>query len=114
MRNWTWKRRPHRRVADARRVRLCLESLEERAVPAALQPGALGDAPAGPTVTTVYTESNNPAAGQNAVLAFRQNPDGSLTQIGSFNTGGTGQINLPKVIGPDDSSQEVVATPNGR
>src|SRR5262249_19877452 len=29
-------------------------------------------------------------------------------------TGGTGQINLPKVIGPDDASQEVVATADGR
>ena len=48
------------------------------------------------------------------MLAFHQNSDGSLTQFASFNTGGTGQINLPKVIGPDDSSQEVVATPDGR
>jgi hypothetical protein len=112
---WIWKRRPLRRIADLRRVHLCLERLEERAVPAALQPGLLDGAPAGPAVTTVYTETNNPAAGQNAVLAFRQNPaHGSLTEIGSFNTGGTGQINLPKVIGPDDSSQEVVATPDGR
>jgi 6-phosphogluconolactonase (cycloisomerase 2 family) len=101
--HWTRKRRPLRRVAEARRVRLGQESLEERAVPAALQ-----------TVTTVYTESNNPTAGQNAVLAFHQNADGSLTQFASFNTGGTGQINLPKVIGPDDSSQEVIATPDGR
>jgi DNA-binding beta-propeller fold protein YncE len=110
----TWKRCPSRRVADARRVRLSLELLEERAVPASLQPGPFGDGPGGPTVTTVYTESNNPAAGQNAVLAFHQNHDGTLSEIGSFNTGGTGQINIPKVIGPDDSSQEVVATPDGR
>ena len=69
----------------------------------------------GPAVTTVYVETNNPAAGQNAVLAFRQNPaNGRLKEIGSFITGGTGQINLPKVIGPDDSSQEVVATPDGQ
>jgi 6-phosphogluconolactonase (cycloisomerase 2 family) len=100
--SWIWNRRPSRRAAP-RRVRLCLESLEERAVPAALIAG-----------TTVYTESNNPAPGQNAVLAFHQNADGSLTEIGSFNTGGTGQLNVPKVIGPDDSSQEVVTTPNGR
>ncbi|HZV05680.1 MAG TPA: beta-propeller fold lactonase family protein [Gemmataceae bacterium] len=110
----TWKRRPSRRAADARRVRLSLERLEERAVPASLQPGPFGDGSGGPAVTTVYTESNNPAAGQNAVLAFHQNSDGTLSEIGSFNTGGTGQINIPKVIGPDDSSQEVVATPDGR
>jgi 6-phosphogluconolactonase (cycloisomerase 2 family) len=88
--------------------------LEERAVPASLQPGLLGEGPSRVAVTTVYTESNNPSPGQNAVLAFHQNADGTLTEIGSFNTGGTGQINLPKVIGPDDSSQEVVATPDGR
>jgi len=114
MLSWIWKHRPRRRVAEMRRVRVCLESLEERAVPALLQPGSLGEGPPGRAVTTVYTESNNPAADQNAVLAFHQNPNGSLIQIGSYNTGGTGQINLPKVIGPDDSSQEVVATPDGR
>ncbi|HMF13444.1 MAG TPA: beta-propeller fold lactonase family protein [Gemmataceae bacterium] len=112
---WTWKHRPSRRVAATRRVRLCLEGLEERAVPTSLQPGLFNDALAGPLFTTIYTESNNPAAGQNAVLAFRQDPfTGSLKQIGTFATGGTGQINVPKVIGPDDSSQEVVATPDGR
>lgn len=109
--NWTWKRRPQRRGAASRRVRLCLESLEERTVPTGLQPSLFGG---GPAITTVYTESNNPAPGQNAVLAFHQNADGNLTQIGSFKTRGTGQINLPKVIGPDDSSQEVVASPDGR
>ena len=110
----TCKRRPPRRVATARRVRPDLESLEERAVPASLRPGLSADGPAGHAVTTVYTESNNPAAGQNAVLAFHQNPNGSLTEIGSFKTGGTGQGNPQEVIGPDDSSQEVVATPDGR
>ena len=73
--------------------------------------------------TTVYTESNNPAAGQNAVLAFRQTASGALTEIGSFNTEGTGQNNFPTIVpglpgsfnlGPDDTSGEVVATPNGR
>jgi hypothetical protein len=54
-----WKRRPSRRVAEARRVRLCLESLEERAVSASLQPGIFDGGPVGPAVTTVYTESNN-------------------------------------------------------
>jgi 6-phosphogluconolactonase (cycloisomerase 2 family) len=114
MSHWTWKRRPHRRAAELRRTHLRLESLEERAVPASLQPGLFDDGPPGPAVTTVYTESNNPAAGKNAVLAFRQTEDGSLKQIGTFATDGTGQINLPKVIGPDDSSQEVVATADGR
>ena len=103
--------------------RPCLESLEERAVPSSLHAGPFAKGPGG-TATTVYTESNNPAAGQNAVLAFRQNADGTLTEIGSFNTKGTGQNNFPTIVpglplgglnlGPDDTSSEVVATPNGR
>lgn len=83
-------------------ARTCLhvESLEDRVIP---------------SVTTVYVESNNPDLGENAVLAFHRNPaDGSLTQIGTYATGGTGQLNLPKVLGPDDSDQEVVVTPDGR
>ena len=120
----TWKRRPSRRATERRRVRLCLECLEERAVPSSLHAGPFAKGPGGTTRTTVYTESNNPAAGQNAVLAFRQNADGILTEIGSFNTKGTGQNNFPTIVpglplgglnlGPDDTSSEVVATPNGR
>ena len=103
MLNRTWKRRQPRRAAAAR-TRLGLEALEDRAVPA----------PLGPAHTTVYIESNDPEPGHNAVLAFTRAPDGSLRQIGTFSTHGTGQLNLPKVVGPDDSSQEVVATPDGR
>jgi 6-phosphogluconolactonase (cycloisomerase 2 family) len=87
------------RPTASRRFRPSLEGLEERAVPA---------------LATVFIESNNPEAGQNAVLAFNRDNDGSLRQIGTFSTHGTGQLNLPKVVGPDDSSQEVVATPSGR
>jgi 6-phosphogluconolactonase (cycloisomerase 2 family) len=113
MLNWIGKSRTRRRAATAK-VRLQLEVLEERAVPSSL-PADFGGEPVGPAVTTVYVETNDPDAGQNAVLAFRQNPhDGSLKEIGSFKTGGTGQINLPKVIGPDDSSQEVVSTADGQ
>jgi 6-phosphogluconolactonase (cycloisomerase 2 family) len=80
-------------------------------VPSALSFGP----PTGPAVTTVYVESNNPSPGQNAVIAFRRDPaSGSLKEIGKFDSGGTGQINVPKVIGPDDSSQELAATPDGR
>jgi 6-phosphogluconolactonase (cycloisomerase 2 family) len=111
--NRFWNCRPLQRNTAARRVRLSVEVLEERAVPATLPPGFFGGGFPGAAVTTVYTESNNPAPGQNAVLAFHQNSDGNLTPIGSFNTGGTGQLNLPKVIGPDDSSQEILTTPDG-
>jgi 6-phosphogluconolactonase (cycloisomerase 2 family) len=80
-----------------------VEALEVRAVPTA-----------GSQLATVFVETNNPDVGNNAVLAFNRSADGSLQEIGSFRTHGTGQLNLPKVIGPDDSSQEVVATPDGR
>jgi 6-phosphogluconolactonase (cycloisomerase 2 family) len=63
----------------------------------------------------VYVESNNPEPGQNAVLAFRRNPSsGSLRQIGSFFTRGTGFGNVTQGLGPDDSDQEVIASPDGR
>jgi 6-phosphogluconolactonase (cycloisomerase 2 family) len=97
-----WKRRP----STHRRVRPQLEVLEDRAVPAAHSH---------PAAAIVYTETNNPAVGQNAVLAFRRNPaSGELTEIGKFATGGTGQLNLPKAIGPDDGDQQVVASSDGR
>lgn len=64
--------------------------------------------------TVVYVESNNPTAGQNAVLALRREADGSLRQFGSFLTGGTGEGNPSEGLGPDDSDKEVVASPDGR
>jgi 6-phosphogluconolactonase (cycloisomerase 2 family) len=110
MLNWMRKRRPSRPAA-VRQARLGVERLEERAVPAALPLPAPEPAAA---VATVFVESNNPEPGQNAVLAFTRSADGTLQQIGTFSTHGTGQLNLPKVVGPDDSSQEVVASPDGR
>jgi 6-phosphogluconolactonase (cycloisomerase 2 family) len=102
MLRWIRSRRKPRPAAD-RRARPGVEALEVRAVPAA-----------GPKLATVFVETNNPDVGNNAVLAFSRAPDGSLDEIGSFRTHGTGQLNVPKAIGPDDSSQEVVATPDGR
>ncbi len=97
MLHW-FRRQRGSRLAPASRARLGVECLEARAVPAVL----------------VYTESNDPEPGHNAVLAFTRHGDGSLQPVGTFSTHGTGQLNLPKVVGPDDSSQEVVATPDGR
>jgi 6-phosphogluconolactonase (cycloisomerase 2 family) len=114
MLNWIWKRRTRSRIASSRRSRLGVEALETRAVPAALRPSSFGDRSDGPATATVFIESNDPEPGHNAVLAFSRGADGTLTQIGTFSTHGTGQLNLPKVVGPDDSSQEVVATPDGR
>jgi 6-phosphogluconolactonase (cycloisomerase 2 family) len=111
MLKWTRKDRPPRTAA--RRFCPALENLEERAVPAS-PASLLGNFPTAAAVATVYTESNNPESDHNAVLAFFRSADGTLTQIGTFSTRGTGEVNLPKVVGPDDSSQEVVATPDGQ
>ena len=70
-----WKPRRRQRPTSACRTSLRVETLEERAVPASFNAAAAGldqGPPAGPAVTTVYVESNNPNAGQNAVLAFRR------------------------------------------
>ena len=84
MRNWIGTRRLPRPAAP--QTHLSLESLEERAVPSNLPLSP----PAAPAVATVFVESNNPAPGQNAVLAFSRGADGTLTQIGTFSTHGTG------------------------
>jgi len=62
----------------------------------------------------VYTETDNSNPGQNAVIAYRQNSDGQLTEIGSFKTDGTGVANPQGLLGPDDSDKEVIASPDGR
>jgi 6-phosphogluconolactonase (cycloisomerase 2 family) len=97
--------RPRTRRAAFPVARPEVEPLEGRAVPARLSPAG---------TATVFVETNNPDVGNNAVLAFRRDPDGRLTEIGSFSSHGTGQLNFPRAVGPDDSSQEVVATPDGR
>jgi hypothetical protein len=116
MLHWIRQHRYSRPGPVSPRARLFVEALEERAVPAALGLPPAADPAAGASagIATVYVESNNPAAGQNVVLAFNRAADRTLTQIGTFSTHGTGQLNLPKVVGPDDSSQEVVATSDGR
>ena len=65
----------------------------------------------------VYVESNNPNAGQNAVLAYNENPTtGALTALphGRYLTGGTGFNNDADHLGPDDSDKEIIASPDGR
>jgi 6-phosphogluconolactonase (cycloisomerase 2 family) len=62
----------------------------------------------------VYTETDNSNLNQNAVIAYRQNAQGQLTQIGSFKTDGTGVSNPQGLLGPDDSDKEVIASPDGR
>ncbi len=103
-----WK---HAATPRPTRALLGLEPLDERAVPAVLHGGDGGaTAPA-----VVYTETNNPTDGQNAVLAFRRDGrTGDLTQIGKYATGGTGQLNVPKAVGIDDGDQQVQATADGK
>ncbi len=62
----------------------------------------------------VYTETDNSNPGQNAVIAYRQNANGQVKQIGSFSTGGTGVADAQGLLGPDDSDKEVIASPDGR
>ncbi len=58
----------------------------------ALSARAQDPAPTYPLQGTVYTETNSPAAGQNAILAFRRAADGTLTPLkkSPYPTGGTG------------------------
>lgn len=97
------------------RALLGLEPLDQRDVPAVLSAGSVLERPEGNDVAIVYTETNNPQEGRNAVLAFRRDGrTGDLTRIGSFATGGTGQLNIPKLVGPDDGDQQVQATADGK
>lgn len=79
--------------------------LEPRDVPSA--------AHAEPAVSFIYTETDNSTPGQNAVVAFSQSASGELTQIGTYDTGGTGVANTQGLLGPDDSDKEVIASANG-
>lgn len=119
MTNWLRGARAPRPATASHPPRLGVESLEVREVPASLAPDNLPGAPhperpdrAG--VEVVYTESNNPAPGQNAVLGFYRNPvTGGLVQFGAFATGGTGQLNVPKLVGPTTATRRCKQPPTG-
>lgn len=94
-----------------------IENMESRTLMSAAGLSALADLGPhhGSGAEYVYVESNNPQLGQNAVIAFRRNAaDGSLRQIGKFLTHGTGFGNVTQGLGPDDSDQEVISSPDGR
>ncbi|WP_020470090.1 lactonase family protein [Zavarzinella formosa] len=109
----TWMRSASQ-TSRSKRTLLNVQSLDERAMPAALN--SCGPcAPGANDTAIVYTETNNPQDGLNAVLAFRRDAaTGDLTRLGSYATGGTGQINVPKIVGPDDGDQEVQASADGK
>ena len=75
-------RHPRRRAA----LFCGLETLESRRLMSASPPSR--------TTSFIYTETENSNPGQNAVIAFRRDADGQVTEIGSFKTGGTGLGNL--------------------
>src|SRR5579871_4391444 len=65
----------------------------------------------------VYVHTNNPVPGQNAVLAYTRDPNtGILKQIAGspFLTGGTGYLNSPERLGPDDTDQQLRVTDDHR
>jgi 6-phosphogluconolactonase (cycloisomerase 2 family) len=82
-----------------------LETLESRQLMSASPPS--------PATSFIYTETDNSNPGQNAVIAFQRTADGQVTEIGSFQTGGTGVANPQGLLGPDDSDKEVIASPDG-
>jgi 6-phosphogluconolactonase (cycloisomerase 2 family) len=95
----------HRRPTK-RSIEFCgLETLETRRLMAA--------GPFPQASSYIYTETDNSNPGQNAVIAFRRDWDGQVTEIGSFLTGGTGFANPQGLLGPDDSDKEVIASPDG-
>jgi 6-phosphogluconolactonase (cycloisomerase 2 family) len=70
-------------------------------------------AAAAPPTNVVYVESNNTIAGQNAILAYHRNTDGSLIALpGSpFLTGGTGWFDPTYAVGPFDGDNIFAADP---
>jgi hypothetical protein len=90
-----------------------LEQVEGRV----LLSGGPGDADKHAPATAhnvVYVMSNNPTPGKNSILAYRRSSAGKLTPIGEFRTGGTGYYNANERLGPDDSDQEIMVTPDRR
>ena len=69
---------------------------------------------AGVATSVVYVETNDITAGHTAVLGYARAAAGSLTPLpGSpFSIGGTGVGNPTQGLGPDDSDQEVIASPD--
>src|SRR5665213_796199 len=76
--------------------------------------GCAGALSAAGKANVLYIENNNQATGQNAVLGYTRNADGSLTDLpGSpFYTNGTGFRNTTEAIGPDDTDGELLLSPD--
>ncbi|HEY8750915.1 MAG TPA: beta-propeller fold lactonase family protein [Tepidisphaeraceae bacterium] len=101
---------------DTRNKAVTFEILEQRRLLSA-NPFPLGAHDGHGGAATVYTESNNPAANKNAILAFQRNPiTGTLKELpgGPYLTGGAGYLNSHGLLGPDDSDKEVIASDDGK
>lgn len=62
----------------------------------------------------LYITTNDPTPGQNAVLAFRRGEDCRLIPFGRYLMGGTGVGNPDFRLGPLDSDQSLVVSPDRR
>jgi 6-phosphogluconolactonase (cycloisomerase 2 family) len=70
---------------------------------------------AGGSPETIYVLANDPTPGGNAVLAYRHDPaTGCLDLVGTYPTGGTGNLNITDRLGPDDHDQAIIASPDGK
>jgi len=69
---------------------------------------------AGAAKKLLYVETNDITPGKNAILAYSRAGDGSLTPLSGspFAIGGTGVGNPTQGLGPDDSDQEILASPD--
>jgi DNA-binding beta-propeller fold protein YncE len=76
--------------------------------------GTDGPTDAGAAKNVLYVETNDITPGKNAILAFTRAADGSLTPLSGspFAIGGTGIGNPTQGLGPDDSDQEIFASPD--
>ena len=77
------------------------------------EPGGPGSLDAG---KLVYVESNDYHDNANAILAYRQKPDGTLVPLpGSpFLTHGAGLANPKQVLGPDDTDDPIAISSDGQ
>lgn len=64
----------------------------------------------------VYVESNIGEPGKNSIFGFHRDASGSLTPLSGspYLTGGTGVFDLSLALGPFDSDQNIIVTPNHR
>jgi 6-phosphogluconolactonase (cycloisomerase 2 family) len=93
-------------------VGVVIEQVEGRLMLSAAPAAAGKNAPAATPQDVVYVTTNNPLPGKNSILAYHRLQSGKLAPIGEFLTGGTGYRNTDERLGPDDSDQEIVVTPD--